>query len=100
MRQPYTSGEWIVKPGREAEFIAAWHEMAAWSAREIPGALWGRLLQDRDRPNRFLSFGPWASLEAIDTWRAHPGFAEGVGRIRPLLESLQPSTLELVAEVG
>lgn len=100
MGVPYSSGVWIAKPGRLSEFVAAWREFAEWSLATIEGAAWAKLLQDRAQPNRFISFGPWDSLEAIEAWRSHPGFAERVGRIRELIESLEPSTLEAVVEVG
>jgi heme-degrading monooxygenase HmoA len=100
MGQPYSSGVWIARPGREAEFVAAWQEFAEWSFGTIPGGSWAKLLRDRAQPNRFVSFGPWESLEQIEAWRSHPGFAERVGRIRSLIESLDPSTLEAVVEVG
>ena len=29
MSQPYTFGVWIVKPGREEDFVAGWRELAA-----------------------------------------------------------------------
>lgn len=98
--QPYSSGVWTAKPGREAEFVAAWQEFATWSLQAIEGGSWAKLLRDRAQANRFVSIGPWDSLEAIDAWRSHPGFAERVGRIRTLIESLEPSTLEAVVEVG
>jgi quinol monooxygenase YgiN len=98
--QLYSSGVWIAKPGHEAEFAAAWREFASWSLSAIEGASWAVLLQDRSQSNRFVSFGPWDSLEAMAAWRAHPGFAERVAEIRPLIERLEPSTLEAVAEVG
>lgn len=100
MGQPYSSGVWIAKLGREAEFVAAWQEFATWSLTTIKGGSWAKLLQDRAQSNRFVSFGPWDSLEQIEAWRSHPGFAERVGRIRQLIESLEPSTLEAVVEVG
>jgi heme-degrading monooxygenase HmoA len=100
MGKPYSSGVWIAKAGRETEFAGAWREFAEWSLATIEGAEWAKLLQDRSQSNRFVSFGPWDSLDAMDAWRAHPGFAERVGRIRELIESLEPSTLEAVVEVG
>jgi len=98
--QLYSSGVWIAKLGHEAEFAAAWQEFASWSLSAIEGASWAVLLQDRPQSNRFVSFGPWDSLEAMAAWRANPGFAERVAEIRPLIERLAPSTLEAVAEVG
>lgn len=99
MGRPYSSGVWIAIPGREAEFIAAWREFATWSLGAV-GASWATLLQDRSQFNRFVSFGPWDSLDQIEAWRSNPGFAERVARIRPLIERLDASTLEAVVEVG
>lgn len=100
MGVPYSSGVWIAKPGREEEFVAAWRKFAEWSLATIEGAGWAKLLRDRVQSNRFLSFGPWENVEGIEAWRSHPGFAERLGRIRELIENLEPSTLEAVAEVG
>lgn len=100
MRFPYTAGIWIVKPGHEPEFVAAWQEFAEWSLTTVGGARWAKLLQDRATPNRFASFGSWDSLEAIEAWRVHPGFAERMARLRDLVETLEPSTLEAVVEIG
>ncbi|TMK80784.1 MAG: antibiotic biosynthesis monooxygenase, partial [Actinobacteria bacterium] len=44
-----------------------------------------------------MTIGPWESLEAIDAWRALPGFAERVAAIRAILERFEPITLELIA---
>lgn len=90
----YTVGIWITKPGSEAEFAARWREMAEWTAKTITSAASGTLLRDRERPNRFVSFGPWASLADIEAWRAHPGFRERVGGMRGLLEEFSPMTLD------
>jgi heme-degrading monooxygenase HmoA len=100
MGQLYTHGRWLVKKGRQERFQAAWQEMADWTNAEINGAVAGeaRLLQDLDDPALFFSFGPWDSLEAIQAWRADPGFQERVGRIRELLESFEPHTLRMVAQ--
>lgn len=96
----YTSGDWLVKEGREEEFVAAWGDLAAWTAGTFPAAGWARLLRDRDEPRRFLSFGPWRSLEAIASWRDSEGFADRIGRIRELVDDLHPRTLEVAAEAG
>ncbi len=100
MSQPYTSGVWTVKAGSEEEFVAAWAEMAGWTTSEVPGSLWGKLLRDRENPSRFVSIGPWESVEAIAAWRELPGFAERVGKLRDLLEGFEAFTLEVAAEVG
>ena len=94
----WSSGTWTVRHGHEDEFVAAWREFASWSAAQFPGArAW--LLRDRDRPNVFVSVGPWPSDDAVAAWRALPGFGERIGRIRPLLESFEPRTLDDVVTI-
>jgi len=100
MGQPYTLGVWVAQPGREDEFAAAWKELAEWTTREVAGTASAKLLRDVADPRRFVTIGPWESLEAIDAWRALPGFAERVAAIRAILERFEPITLELIAEVG
>ncbi len=95
----YTHGTWLVKAGREQDFVRAWEELAGWTALET-AASGATLLRDRAEPRLFVSFGPWPSLEEIERWRAAPGFAERVGRIQELLESFEPSTLEVVLRVS
>ena len=100
MNRLYTHGRWVVKEGQQERFQAAWQEVAEWTNAEIGGAVTGEasLLQDLDDPTLFYSFGPWDSLEAIQAWRADPGFQERVGRIRELLESFEAYTLRLVVQ--
>jgi heme-degrading monooxygenase HmoA len=94
----WTSGLWVVQPGHETEFTEAWREFATWSQGAFPGGrAW--LLRDRERPNAFLSIGPWPDDATIAAWRASPGFGERVGRIRALLESFEPRTLDAVVTV-
>ena len=94
----WTSGVWVVKPGREAEFTEAWHEFATWSLAAFPGGrAW--LLRDRDRPNTFLSVGPWPDESTIARCRASDGFGERVGRIRDLLDSFEARVLDEAAIV-
>ncbi len=96
--RPYTAGVWRVKPGRADEFVAAWTEFADWTAANVAGAGWVKLLRDRDDPDRFVTIGPWDSPEAIAAWRAEDGWKERVARIRDLLDGFEPSTLEVVVE--
>lgn len=100
MSELYTCGTWTVIAGREDDFVAAWRDLAEWTAQEMPGASWARLVQRSDAPNVFLSFGPWESEDAIAAWRDSAGFQERVGRIRELLEAFEPGTFTLRAGVG
>lgn len=99
MTEIYTVGIWAVKAGREEEFVAAWRAMGEATIAEFPAAH-GRLLRDVGNPSRFVSFGPWESLEAVDAWRASAPFQEGVARIRELLDAFEPGTYEVSAEVS
>jgi heme-degrading monooxygenase HmoA len=92
----YTAGMWTVKPGKEGQFIQAWQELATGSAQEFPGAS-AVLLRDRDRPNVFLSCGPWESLEQVQAWRASAVFQQSLAKIRPLLDAFEPHTMDSVA---
>jgi heme-degrading monooxygenase HmoA len=97
---PYTQGVWKVKEGHAEEFVAAWIEFADWTAATVKGAGRGMLLRDLDDPNRFVSIGPWQSLDAIAQWRRLPGWSERVEKIGSVLDGFEPATLEFVAERG
>ena len=97
MAVPYTSTTWIVKEGNEQEFVRRWNEFAQWSAEQGLRAS-AMLLRDVDEPTRFVSFGPWESLQVIGQWRSLPGFHERVARLNDVLESFEARTLELVGE--
>ncbi len=87
----FTPGRWRVRESREHDFIDAWRELGQWTAANIDGGTWAKLIQGRDDPRDFLRFGPWRDEEAISRWRADPGFQERVGRIQELLESSNPA---------
>ncbi|GAC1439547.1 MAG: hypothetical protein NVSMB55_01350 [Mycobacteriales bacterium] len=95
----YTLGVWTAKLGQEAAFVAAWREFAENTATDFPGSA-AMLLRDRDRPNLFVSYGPWASIEDIASWRGSATFEVGVAKIRACLEDFQPHTMDPVAAIG
>ncbi len=96
---PYTSGVWKVKAGHAEEFVAAWTEFAEWTKAHAPGAGWAKLLRDASDENRFVTFGPWDSVEAIAAWRALDGWKDRITKLRDLLVSFEALTLALVAEI-
>lgn len=98
MARVFTHGTWIVKPGCEEEFVAAWREFAEWTRTQIPDAR-GTLLRDREERSRFHSFGAWASEAEVENWRADPGFDERIGRIRELLDGFEPRMMDPVVEM-
>jgi heme-degrading monooxygenase HmoA len=94
----YTLGIWTVKNGREADFVDAWRNVADRTKSDFPEET-ATLLRDRDQPNRFISFGPWESLEQIEHWRSSETFTQGVGAIRPMLDDFEAHTMDLAAEI-
>ena len=97
MAGPYTHTSWVVKEGRESEFIERWKEWADWSRRQGL-ATHAMLLRDVDDPSRFVSFAPWVSMQAVRNWRALEGYHERVAKLREVVDQLEPRTLEVVAE--
>ena len=97
MAETYTSAVWVVKPGEEDDFIAAWKEFAV-TGRDAPGCVGTiRLVRDVDDPTRFMSFGPWESFEAQRDWKATEEFREGMARARRHVADFSPSVYEVVA---
>jgi heme-degrading monooxygenase HmoA len=92
-------GVWRVKPGRDEDFVNAWDELARWTVESGFDST-GTLLRDRSQPGRFVSFGPWPSVEAVEEWRASPGFAERLGALRNTLEGFEPGTYDVVLRVS
>ena len=97
MAPPFTHTSWVVKEGRESEFVERWREWADWTRRQGL-ASHATLLRDVDDPRRFVSFGPWESMQAVRNWRALTGYHERVAELRELVDELEPRTLEVVAE--
>jgi heme-degrading monooxygenase HmoA len=87
-----------VKDGHEDDFIAAWTVFASW-AKKQPGSQTFRLVRNVDDPSSFTSFAPWDSFEAQRAWKETEEFGTGMRRVREHVESFEPSTFELVAEV-
>jgi heme-degrading monooxygenase HmoA len=99
MAAPYThtNTNWIVKRGRDKEFVERWSEWAEWSHRQGLAAH-AMLLRDVDNPERFVSFGPWESVRAVRNWRALHGYQERVAKLHEVVDQFEPRTLEVVAK--
>ena len=96
MEKPYTHTTWRVRAGSEDEFVRRWSEWVDWSHREGLEAP-ALLLRDLEKPQAFISFGPWANMAAVRNWRALAGYQERVARLSEVLDSFEPRTLEIVA---
>ena len=97
MAETYTNGIWMVKPGEEDEFIAAWREFASWG-HTWPGCGTLRLTRDHYEPRRFMSFGPWESFDAQQAWKDSPEFKARIARVQQHTEEFTPSVF--VAALG
>ncbi|MEX2446809.1 MAG: hypothetical protein WD734_05650 [Dehalococcoidia bacterium] len=93
----YTLGRWLVRAGREQEFIEAWLALGVHfrSLPRPPGE--GTLVQSDQDPRLFYSFGPWDSADDIAAMRADPGTMPAVGRLTALCEESAPGAFRLVA---
>jgi hypothetical protein len=95
----YTHAEWLVLPGREEEFIAAWKELGdAFAALEHP-PIWGTLLRSTSERRLFYSFGPWRSVADVAAMRAHAPTQVSLQRVGALCERATPGGYERVAHV-
>jgi quinol monooxygenase YgiN len=96
----YTSGIWVVKQGREADFARRWQESADSVALNVPDLKF-MLLHDRENPRRFISLGEgWRHAEQIEAARSTPDYQDAMTSIWRLLETGDLSTLDLVASVS
>src|SRR4051812_26071071 len=96
MANVWTHGTWTVMPGREDAFVDAWTALAREVAAEEIAAGSPTLLRDRERPNMFVSFGPFADDDAVARFRSSRAFHDAQERMRDLLESFEPRTLDEV----
>lgn len=95
----YTHAEWRVRPGNEAEFVAAWRALGDAFSTLPARPLWGTLLQSATEPALFYSFGPWASPVDIAAMRADPVAQAALARVGSLCERASPGTFREVAHV-
>jgi heme-degrading monooxygenase HmoA len=93
----YSSGEWLVRPGSEEEFIEAWTSFIEWSLDNAPGAESFLLVRGTEEPRKFLSLGAWESQEAQEAWREMPRMQELLGHCRELCEEFETHTYTLAA---
>ena len=97
---PYTLARWLVHPGNEETFIAAWRELGTVFLSLPQPTTWGLLLRSADQPQLFYSFGPWPSLDAIRATREEPCAREALGRLAALCDEATPGVFVAVAEGG
>jgi heme-degrading monooxygenase HmoA len=89
----------MVRDGSEEEFVTRWKALVG-SAEGLAGAQSFVLIQGRDDPHRFISFGAWEDWSTADEWRASQTFMSAMGACRELCEDFRPndSTLRVAIE--
>ncbi len=95
----YTLGMWKVKPGKEAEFIAAWTALSGvFSKLAMPPGGKGTLVQSLSDPLLFYSFGEWPSMDAVQAMRKDASAQEGIRKVGELCSEATPGSYRVVAE--
>jgi quinol monooxygenase YgiN len=96
----YTSGIWVVKEGREDDFVRRWEESAQGAVLGYPGVKL-MLFRDADDPRRFVSLAEgWRNREQIEVMRSTPAFQDSMAAMWRLLDTGEVATLELAVEVS
>ena len=97
--QPFTCGIWTVRNGSQEEFVARWTTLVS-SAAALPGAESFLLIQDRQDPHRFISFGAWDAWATADGWRSSEAFKDAMSACRELCEDFRPNDSTLRVAIG
>jgi len=100
MANVWTHGTWTIRPGSEDAFVEAWRTLARAGGDELEVPEPPTLLRDRERPNVYVSFGPWPDAAAVERFRSSAAFAAALETMRSLLESFEPRTLDEVSRGG
>jgi len=96
----YTSWDWHVTPGREAEFVEAWSKFAQRSRRDVDPTVHATLLRDDSDASHFMSVGSWHDLDMLDHWRQSMGFETDMARLEGMCETMKFMTLKVAAHAG
>jgi heme-degrading monooxygenase HmoA len=95
----YTHAQWRVKPGREAEFIKAWKDLAKAFSNLPARPLRSTLIQSLVDESLFYSFGQWKSLSDIVAMRHTPRAREAFQKAMELCIEVTPSTYRMIADI-
>jgi heme-degrading monooxygenase HmoA len=90
----YASGNWVVKEGKEAEFIKQWGAWLESSRDHDRGLEWAKLLRSADDPHRFVSLSQWESEQARKDWMATDRFRTTLAGLRTLTDEFVGGSYE------
>lgn len=86
MGEPFASGNWHVKEGKEQEFVERWREWLEWTRETHPALKYANLIQDESDPGHFISFAHWEDADSRNAWKQSDEFAQKFGAVRSLCE--------------
>jgi heme-degrading monooxygenase HmoA len=93
----YSSGIWQVKKGQEIKFMALFQEFAGFVRSQ--GIIEGKLLQQVDNPNSFVSIGLWENTEATQRWQNTTEYKDYMAKFAELCDSRQIKIFKPVIKV-
>ena len=97
--EAYASGNWIVKQGKESEFIQKWRTWLESSRDSHEGLRWGKLLRAANDPLHFVSISVWEDKDAREHWMAGDEFKETVAGLRTLTDDFAGGGYDVVVAV-
>lgn len=99
MAKAYTLGTYRVIPGREAEFILAWKQLATILSALPNPPFWGTLIKSTTEPTLFHSFGPWTSPDDVAEMRSNPLATAAFEALAALCRQMTSGDYELITHV-
>jgi heme-degrading monooxygenase HmoA len=82
----YASGNWLIKQGKEAEFVQKWRNWLEWSRDHAHGLKSAKLMRSADDPRRFVSMSKWESEQARADWKTSDEFKKMFAELRGLTD--------------
>lgn len=95
----WASGQWLVKEGRDDDFIERWKAWLGWTSQTIPGFRSARLLRSQDDTQRFTSMSDWDGDDALKAWTSNPGFQERFDAVRELCDEFRGGNFDVAASI-
>jgi quinol monooxygenase YgiN len=92
--KPFSLGIWLIKSGKENEFIDLFQKFADWVFSQNLGAIEVYLLQDVQEPRRFITCGPWETIQKMDEWRKLQEFKEFFADAKEISDEITPLTMK------
>jgi len=95
----YASGQWRVAEGKVDEYLRRWEAWIDWTAENLPGFRYARLLRSQDDPMRFTSISEWDDQDSLNAWKSSPGFREKLAEVRELCDEFVGGDFDVAVAV-